>query len=110
MMAEELNIIRRRFVKSSMKIYGKGRSAQSSSHTDSRRSKSNGDFGSFQGFIQSCQGNSCFLYCNFIFPKVKSAFRGKSFHDVEDVKKNVTDELNAVPLEAYALSKNFRKD
>jgi transposase len=33
MMSDELNIIRRRFFKSSMKIYGRARSAQSSPHT-----------------------------------------------------------------------------
>jgi hypothetical protein len=43
MMSDELNINRRRFVKSSMKIYGRGRYAQCSSHTVSRMSRSSGD-------------------------------------------------------------------
>jgi hypothetical protein len=33
---------------------------------------------------------------------VKTALEGKRFQDVEDIKKNVTVELNAVPLEAFA--------
>jgi histone-lysine N-methyltransferase SETMAR len=38
----------------------------------------------------------------FHFPEVKSALEGKRFQDVEDIKKNVTPELNALPLEAFA--------
>jgi hypothetical protein len=33
---------------------------------------------------------------------VKTVPKGKSFQDVVDIKKNVTDELNVVPLEAFA--------
>jgi hypothetical protein len=33
---------------------------------------------------------------------VKTAFKGKRFQDVEDIKRNVMAELNAVPLEAFA--------
>jgi hypothetical protein len=33
---------------------------------------------------------------------VKTALKGKKFQDVEDIKKNLTAELNAVPLEAFA--------
>jgi hypothetical protein len=33
---------------------------------------------------------------------VKIALTGKRSQDVEDIKKNVTAELNAVPLEAFA--------
>jgi hypothetical protein len=33
---------------------------------------------------------------------VKTALKGKRFQNVEDIKKNVTAELNAVPLEAFA--------
>jgi hypothetical protein len=33
---------------------------------------------------------------------VKTALKGKRFQDVESIKKNVTAELNAVPLEAFA--------
>jgi hypothetical protein len=32
---------------------------------------------------------------------VKTALKGKRFQDVEDIKINVTAELNAVPLEAF---------
>jgi hypothetical protein len=34
----------------------------------------------------------------FLFPTVKTALKGKSCQD-EDIKKNVTAELNAVPLQ-----------
>jgi hypothetical protein len=37
----------------------------------------------------------------FLFPKVKTALKGKRFIDVEDIKKNVMAELNTVPLEAF---------
>jgi hypothetical protein len=37
-----------------------------------------------------------------LFPTVKTALKGKKFHDVGDIKKNVMAELNAVPLEAFA--------
>jgi hypothetical protein len=43
MMADELNIHKGLFIKSFMKICGRGRSAQSSSHTDLWMSKSNAD-------------------------------------------------------------------
>jgi RNA-splicing ligase RtcB len=33
---------------------------------------------------------------------MKTAFKGKRFQDVEDVKEHVTAELTAVPLEAFA--------
>jgi hypothetical protein len=36
---------------------------------------------------------------------VKTAFKGKRFQDVEDIKKNVTAELNVIPLEAFAVLK-----
>jgi hypothetical protein len=32
---------------------------------------------------------------------VKTALKGNRFQDVEDIKINVTAELNAVPLEAF---------
>jgi hypothetical protein len=38
----------------------------------------------------------------FLFSTGKTARRGKRLQDVEDIKKNVTAELNAVPLEAFA--------
>jgi hypothetical protein len=43
MVTGEFNISKRTILQSFMKIYGRGRSAQSSSHTDSRTSRSNGD-------------------------------------------------------------------
>jgi histone-lysine N-methyltransferase SETMAR len=42
--------------------------------------------------------------CFFLFPTMKTVLKGKMFQDVEDIKKNVTAELNAVPLEAFANS------
>jgi hypothetical protein len=33
---------------------------------------------------------------------VECAPKGKRFQDVEDIKKNLTAELNVVPLEAFA--------
>jgi hypothetical protein len=33
---------------------------------------------------------------------VKTALKGKTFEDVEDIKKNVMAELNVIPLEAFA--------
>jgi hypothetical protein len=38
----------------------------------------------------------------FLFPTVKTTSKGKTFQDVADIKKNVTAELNAVLLEAFA--------
>jgi hypothetical protein len=38
----------------------------------------------------------------FLFPKVTTALKGKRFQDAEDIKKNVTANLNALPLEAFA--------
>jgi histone-lysine N-methyltransferase SETMAR len=46
----------------------------------------------------------------FLFPTVKTALKGKRFQNVEDIKKNVTAELNALPLEAFAVFKNFLND
>jgi hypothetical protein len=39
---------------------------------------------------------------HFLFPKVETALKGKTFQNVEDIKKKVTAELNSVPLEAFA--------
>jgi hypothetical protein len=38
----------------------------------------------------------------FISPMAKTAFKGKKFQDIEDIKKNVKAELNAVSLEAFS--------
>jgi hypothetical protein len=51
---------------------------------------------------------------HFLFPKVKPALKGKRFQDAEGIKENVTAELNAVPLQAFAdssqkLLKRFNK-
>jgi hypothetical protein len=44
----------------------------------------------------------------FLFPTMKTAVKGKTFQDAEDIKKTETAELNAVPLEAFAdFSKTF---
>jgi hypothetical protein len=46
----------------------------------------------------------------FLFPMVRTTLKGKRSQDVEDIKKNVTVELNAVPLEAFAdCFRNFLK-
>jgi hypothetical protein len=37
-----------------------------------------------------------------LFPMVKTAQKRERFQNVEDIMKNVTAELNAVPLEAFA--------
>jgi histone-lysine N-methyltransferase SETMAR len=42
-----------------------------------------------------------------LFPTVKTALKGKRFEDVEDIKKNVTAEMNAIPL--GAISDCFQK-
>jgi histone-lysine N-methyltransferase SETMAR len=39
---------------------------------------------------------------DFFFPMTKTTFKGKRFQDVEDIKKNVTAELNTVPLVTFA--------
>jgi hypothetical protein len=46
----------------------------------------------------------------FLFPRVKTALKGKRFQDVEDIMKSLKAELNAVPLEASAdcFSKIFK--
>jgi hypothetical protein len=36
---------------------------------------------------------------------VKTALKGKRFQDAEGIKENVTIDLNAVPLEAFAVFK-----
>jgi hypothetical protein len=33
---------------------------------------------------------------------VKTAYKGKRFQDVEDIKKNMVAKVNTVPLEAFA--------
>jgi hypothetical protein len=56
----------------------------------------------WQDTVQTCQDNLSFLDRIFLFPKVKTAFKGKRFQDDEDIKKKVMAELNAIPLEAFA--------
>jgi hypothetical protein len=38
----------------------------------------------------------------FLYPTVKTALKIKRCQDVEDIKRNVTAELKAVPLETFA--------
>jgi hypothetical protein len=47
----------------------------------------------------------------FLFLTVTTALEGKRFQDVEDIKKNVTAELNAVSLEAFtdSFQKRFER-
>jgi hypothetical protein len=56
---------------------------------------------SCQDYIQTCQDNPSFLDSIFLIRKLKSELKGNRFQDVEDIRKNVTGELNAV-LEAFA--------
>jgi uncharacterized membrane protein YccF (DUF307 family) len=47
----------------------------------------------------------------FLFPTVKTALKGNRFQDVEDIKKNVTAELNAVIWRLLlTVFKNFLND
>jgi hypothetical protein len=57
---------------------------------------------SCQGFIQICEDNPSFLYCIFLFPTVKNAFKRKGLQGVDNIKKNVMAEMNALLLEASA--------
>jgi hypothetical protein len=83
-----------------MKIYGRGKSAQSSSHTDSWMNRSNGD--SHHPKISYRLGKTIPIFLiAFFFPKVKTALKRKRLKDAEDIKKNIMAELNAVPLEAF---------
>jgi hypothetical protein len=86
--------VNRWFVKSSMKIYGRGLSAWSSLHTDARRGRSNGHI-SCQGFVQNCQNNPNFINRIFLFPKVETALKRKRHQDVARIKENLTAQLHA---------------
>jgi hypothetical protein len=84
-----------------MKIYGRGRSAQFvprrlPDEQEQRR------LTSCPEFIQTSQDNPTFLYCIFLLPEVKTALRGERFQDVEDMKRDVTNETQVVLLEAFA--------
>jgi hypothetical protein len=96
MTADELNIDKKTTRESSMKIYGTGRPARSSLHSDSPMSNRNGRRASCQVFNKTFQDNPSFIHCIFIFPKVKTALKGESFQDVEDIKENI----NALYLNA----------
>jgi hypothetical protein len=61
-----------------MKIQGRGRSAQSSSHTDSHEHKQR-RLASCQGFIQTCQDTPSFLDCIFPFPKAETSLKERGF-------------------------------
>jgi hypothetical protein len=43
-----------------------------------------------------------FSLLHFVFPKMKTALKGKRVQDADDIKKNVTADLNAVHLETSA--------
>jgi hypothetical protein len=45
---------------------------------------------SCQDSTHTCQDNPSFLDFMFLFPKVKTALKGKWFKDVKDINKNVT--------------------
>jgi hypothetical protein len=44
---------------------------------------------------------------DFFIIKKKTALKGNWFRDVEDIRKNVMAEMNAVPFEALLFSKTF---
>jgi hypothetical protein len=46
-----------------------------------------------------CSHNLMSVAC-FLFPKVKTALKGRRFQDIKDIQKNITTELNAVLLDA----------
>jgi hypothetical protein len=55
-----------------------------------------------------------FSLLHFRFRMVKNSLKGMGFQDVEDIKKNVTADLHAVPFQAFAdcsqnLLKRFNK-
>jgi hypothetical protein len=39
----------------------------------------------------------------FVFPKMKTLFKGRFLQDVEDIKKSVTAALDAVPFGAFSV-------
>jgi hypothetical protein len=89
-----------RFNKWAVKICGRGRSTRSSSHTDSRVNRSIGN--SYHAKTSFRLVNKIQIsWLHFLFPKVKSALKGKRSQDVEGIKENLTAEVNAVPLEAF---------
>jgi hypothetical protein len=100
MMTNELNVNKETIPQSSMKIYRRRRSAQSSSHTDSRMSRSNGDSYHAKTSFRLVKIILFFLL-HFLFPNMKTALKAKRFQDVENIKINVTAELKAVALEAF---------
>jgi hypothetical protein len=107
MMADELNISKENIRCSSVKIYGRGGSAQKfvpHRQTDEQKRRR-----SCQGFIQICKENHIFLL-HFLFPNVTTALKAKRSQDAEDIKTNMAAEKNAVPLEAFVgcLQKLFK--
>jgi hypothetical protein len=76
-------------------IYERGRSAQNSSHTDSRVSTSSRDSRHAKNSSRLVEEIPIFLIIFFFFPKVKTGLSGKGFQDTEDVKNNVAAELKA---------------
>jgi hypothetical protein len=72
-----------------MKIYGRGRSALSSSHTDSWMSRSNGD--SHRAKTSSRLAKTIPVSLIAFSPSYgENCSQRKRFQDVEDIKKNVT--------------------
>jgi hypothetical protein len=89
-----------------MKI--EGRSARSSSHTDSRMSRNNGDSHHAKASFRFGQENPKFLCCIFLFPKAKTALRGKRFQNAEEKRDGRTE---CVSLQALlAVFKTFLRD
>jgi hypothetical protein len=102
MMVDEFNINKETICQPSMKICRTGRSAQNSSHTDSWTSITSRDTHHDKASSRLVKTIPIFFIAYFLFPKVKTALKGKKFQDVEDIKKNMMSKLNIVPLEAFA--------
>jgi hypothetical protein len=84
-----------------MKIYGRERSAQSSSHTDSQMSGKNGVSQYAKTASRLVKRVPVFLIA-FTLSEGENCPQRKEFQDAEDIKKNVTAEMNGLTLEDIA--------
>jgi hypothetical protein len=82
------------------KIYGKVRSAQSSSQTDPRMSRSNGDT-SCQDFIQTCEDNPNFLIAFFSFVRWKLPSEERGFRMLKIFRKTWRPNWTLFLLEVF---------
>jgi hypothetical protein len=98
--------VRRRYIKSSMKIYGRGGSAQ-----HSQMSRSNGDSHHAKASSRLGQDSLKFLGCIFHFPKAITALKVKRFQNAEQKRDG---RIERVSLQAFPgcfqnLFKRFNK-